>query len=265
MTESTEPVVRLRNARLAFGDRVLWEGLDLEVFPGEFLAVLGPNGSGKTSLVKVLVGQLPLSSGSVSVCAQRVSSGSTRVGYIPQHRSIEHGLGLRGRDLVRLGIDGHRWGLTSRRSDRVRREAGVEKALAEVGAAHLAEVPLGVLSGGEMQRLRIAQALASDPALLLCDEPLLNLDPANAQLVSELIDKRRHAAGTAVLFVTHEINPVRNYVDRVLYLVDGHFRIGTIDEVMTSDTLSQLYRTQVDVVRIRDQYVVVGNRGFCHE
>lgn len=261
----TSPVVSIRDARLTFGDRALWDGLDLDVYPGEFLAVLGPNGSGKSSLLKVLAGQLALSAGSVSVCGQQVSSGSNRVGYIPQHRSVEHGLTLRGRDLVRLGIDGHRWGLTSRRAVRAHNDAVVDDALAQVGAARLADAPLGVLSGGEMQRLRIAQSLASDPALLLCDEPLLNLDPANAQLVSELIDKRRHAADTAVLFVTHEINPVRNFVDRVLYLVDGRFRIGTLDEVMTSETLSQLYGSPVDVLRVRDQYVVVGNRGFCHE
>ena len=101
--------------------------------------------------------------------------------------------------------------------------------------------------------------------LLLCDEPLLNLDPASAEHVSELIDKRRHDAATAVLFVTHDINPVLPFVDRVLYLVDGRFRIGTVDEVMTSENLSALYRSAVDVVRVQGQYVVVGNRGFCHE
>jgi len=172
---------------------------------------------------------------------------------------------MRGRDLVRLGVDGHRWGLTGRRTARRQRDLAVQRALSQVTASHLARTPLSVMSGGELQRLRIAQALAGDPVLLLCDEPLLNLDPAAAQHVSELIEKRRRDASTAVLFVTHDINPVLPYVDRVLYLVDGRFRIGTVDEVMTSENLSALYRSEVDVLRVRGQYVVVGNRGFCHE
>ena len=113
------------------------------------------------------------------------------------------------------------------------------------------------MSGGELQRVRIAQAMASNPALLLCDEPLLNLDPANARLVAELIDRRRRA-GTAVMFVTHEVNPVLPYVDRILYLVAGRFLIGTVAEVMTSATLSELYQSDIQVVRVGDRYVVVG-------
>jgi zinc/manganese transport system ATP-binding protein len=141
----------------------------------------------------------------------------------------------------------------------------VNKVLAQVGAIHYADAPIGRLSGGEQQRLRVAQALVGDPDVLLCDEPLLSLDLAHQRAVSELIDHRRRDAGTAVLFVTHEINPVLPLVDRVLYLVDGRFMIGTPAEVMTSETLSALYRTRVDVLRVRDQIVVVGgtSTGDC--
>ena len=172
---------------------------------------------------------------------------------------MDAGLTLRGRDLVGLGYDGHRWGVTGLRHRRAKR-AVVDRALEQVDGTGLAGVPVGVMSGGELQRVRIAQALATDPALLLCDEPLLNLDPANARLISALIDQRRRESNTAVLFVTHEVNPVLPYVDRVLYLVDD-VSGRTVDEVMTSKTLSELYRADVQVVKIGEQYVVVGQYG----
>ncbi len=251
--------VSLRGARLAFGDRVLWDHLDLSVSPGEFVAVLGPNGSGKTSLLKVLLGQLSLSAGLALVEGKPITSGSGGIGYVPQHRPMDRDVMLRGRDLVRLGIDGRRWGGGPLRSaDRARRRAAVSEALRQVNGAALADVRVGVMSGGELQRVRIAQALASDPRLLLCDEPLLTLDPANAKLVSALIDRRRRDAGTTVIVVTHEINTILPYVDRVLYLVDGRFEIGTVEQVMTSQTLSELYRADIEVVKVRDGYVVVG-------
>lgn len=254
----TDPVVSLSGARLAFGDRVLWDHLDLTVSPGEFIAVLGPNGTGKTSLLKVLLGQLPLSAGTALIDGRPVASGSELIGYVPQHRAVDRGLSLRGRDLVQLGVDGHRWGIAPlRRAGHVHRRDAVNRALAQVHAVKLASVPVGVMSGGELQRVRIAQALASDPVLLLCDEPLLNLDPGSARMVAGLIDRRRRS-GTAVLFVTHEVNPVLPYVDRILYLVNGRFRIGTVAEVMTTETLSELYQADIQVIRVGDRYVVVG-------
>jgi zinc/manganese transport system ATP-binding protein len=141
----------------------------------------------------------------------------------------------------------------------------VDAALAAVGGTGYADAPVGQLSGGEQQRLRVAQALVGDPAVLLCDEPLLSLDLAHQQVVANLIDRRRRAADTAVVFVTHEINPILPLVDRVLYLVDGRFRVGTPDEVMTSATLSTLYRTDVDVLRVRGRLVVVGADARGHD
>ncbi|MBY0287537.1 MAG: metal ABC transporter ATP-binding protein [Mycobacteriaceae bacterium] len=248
-------VAELTSARLAFAERVLWDQLDLTVRAGEFIAVLGPNGTGKTSLLKVLLGQLPLTAGKVTICGKPVEKGSRQIGYVPQHRAIDSGLSLRGCDLVGLGFDGHRWGLAT---DRSAKFTAVQWALDQVNGKALANMPVGVMSGGELQRVRIAQALTTDPVLLLCDEPLLNLDPANARLVSTLIDARRRDANTAVLFVTHEVNPVLPYVDRVLYLVDGRFRIGTVEEVMTSANLSELYRADIQVVKVGSRYVVVG-------
>lgn len=254
--ESEPAAIDIVAARLSFGSRTLWDGLELRVRPGEFIAVLGPNGSGKTSLLKVLLGQLELSEGTATIAGSPVEAGHRDVGYIPQQQTIDPGVALRGVDLVGLGVDGHRWGIGLRgRSARRRR---VEALITEVGAEAFAAAPIGTLSGGEQQRLRVAQALAGDPRVLLCDEPLLSLDLANQRLVAASIDRRRRTHDTAVLFVTHEINPILPLIDRVLYLVDGRFRIGPPDEVMTSAVLSELYRTDVDVLRVRDRLVVVG-------
>jgi zinc/manganese transport system ATP-binding protein len=269
-TESAVPstsdggVVSLRAARLSYGDRTLWDGLDLDVGAGEFIAVLGPNGSGKTSLLRVLLGLQKLTSGTVRVAGAAPGRGNRNIGYIPQQRVIDSTLALRGRDLVGLGYDGHRWGLGvfGRRA----RSRNVEAALADVGATGFADRPVGLLSGGEQQRLRVAQALVNDPRVLLCDEPLLSLDLAHQAAVSNLIAERRHAANTAVLFVTHEINPILPLVDRVLYLVDGRFRVGTPEDVMTSQTLSELYGTTVEVVRVGGQIHVIGaHSALCED
>lgn len=247
------PVLELHDASLAYGPRTLWSGLHLVLHPGEFVAVLGPNGTGKTSLFKVILGLTPLTHGQITVGGRPARRGSPHVGYIPQHRGVGTAT-VRARDLVRQGIDGHRWGLPlPRRAVRDR----VETLLAEVGATGYGNAPTAVLSGGELQRIRVAQALATDPELLLCDEPLLTLDLGNQRAVVELLDRRR-AAGAAVLFITHEINPVMHIADRVLYLVDGKFLLGTVDEVLTSENLTRLYSTPIEVVRSGDRLVVMG-------
>ncbi|GAA2790920.1 metal ABC transporter ATP-binding protein [Saccharopolyspora taberi] len=257
------PAVRLRGAELSYGPRVLWDGLDLDVEPGEFLAVLGPNGSGKTSLLRVLLGLQPLSAGTVRIAGAPAQRGSNKIGYVPQQRSVDATLTLRGSDLVGLGLDGHHWGLGLRRRRERRRR--VDEVLRAVEATAYAKRPLGLLSGGEQQRLRVAQALVGNPAVLLCDEPLLSLDVAHQRRVSNLIAQQARESGAAVLFVTHELNPVLPLVDRVLYLVDGRFRIGTPDEVMNSATLSELYGTDIEVARVGGRLVVSGtDEERCH-
>lgn len=255
------PTVRLRAATQRFGGREVWSGLDLEVAPGEFLAVLGPNGSGKTTLLKVLLGLLRLSEGTVEVGGTEPRRGSHLVGYVPQQKAFDRDIPLRGRDLVRMGLDGHRWGTGL--PNRVARRR-VEQILAEVGATGYADAPLGRLSGGEQQRLRIAQALIGDPQVLLCDEPLLSLDLSHQQAASALIDRRRREHNTSVLFVTHEINPILPMVDRVLYLVGSRWAIGAPSEVLTSERLSALYGTPIDVLRVRGRIVIVGTPDAAH-
>lgn len=245
--------VELRNAAVRLGQRTLWSGLDLTLDAGEFLAVLGPNGTGKTTLLKVLLGLVPLSEGSVRIKGAPPHRGDPELGYVPQQHAFDRSLPIRGRDLVRFGLDGHRWGVPWRGEARRR----VEAVLESVGAADYADAPVGLLSGGEQQRLRIAQALLGDPKVLLCDEPLLALDLASQRAVTRLIDERRRESGTPVVFVTHEINPVLPYVDRILYLVRGRWAIGTPEQILTSERLSDLYGIEVDVVKVRDRYLVV--------
>lgn len=249
----TSPVV-LDHAALRRGDRTLWRDLSLEVARGEFIAVLGPNGAGKSSLLKVLLGLLPLTGGTASVAGRPPHRGSSAVGYVPQQKGFDLDLGVRGRDLVSLGVDGHRFGPWRT----PRRRALVEAAITAVGASPYADRPIGRLSGGEQQRLRIAQALVGDPAVLLCDEPLLSLDLNHQRGVVELLDRRRREAGTAVLMVTHEINPVLPFVDRVVYIVEGRCAVGTPGEVLTSERLSELYGTRIDVLRVRNRIIVLG-------
>jgi zinc/manganese transport system ATP-binding protein len=250
------PALEIRGASLRRGERELWSGLDLTVTPGELVAVLGPSGSGKTTLLRAILGLEPLSGGSITVLGDPVRGrGNRRVGYLPQSRPLPPDTALRGRDLVTLGVSGHRFGLPfPRRGDRDRVDALIDA----VGARDFADRPVGHLSGGEQQRLRAGQALADDPGLLLCDEPLTSLDLANQQAVIGLIDRHRREKDAAVLLVTHDINPVLSKVDRILYLANGRFTLGTPYEVLTSKTLSDLYGAPVFVLRAGDRLVVVG-------
>ena len=254
MSDEGHSVVSVEGLALRFGERTLWEDLSFELDSGEFLAILGPNGTGKTSLLRILLGILKPNSGRVEVQG-RPPKCCAAIGYIPQQRIFDRDLSLRARDLVRLGLDGHKWGVNV--LSRAQRQR-IDRALAEVGASDYAEAAIGRLSGGEQQRLRVAQALVSDPAVLLADEPLLSLDLSYQRVITELLDARRRRFGTPVLFVTHDINPILPIVDRVLYLAPGRWAIGTADEVLTTETLSSLYETEVDVLRVRGRVVVVG-------
>jgi zinc/manganese transport system ATP-binding protein len=248
-------VLRLSGASLAYGRRTLWSDLDLDIAPGEFVAVLGANGSGKTSLMRVILGLQPLTSGRIEVAGRPARRGSDDIGYVPQQRRADPLTPLRARDVVGQGLDGHRWGIGRPSAPRRRRIAA---ALDSVGAGDYADMPIGLLSGGEQQRVRIAQALVADPPLLLCDEPLLSLDLTSQRTVTALVDRRRREHSTAILFVTHEVNPVLPYVDRVLYLAGGRFRVGTVDEVLNSATLSELFGAPIEVVRVGGRILVAG-------
>jgi zinc/manganese transport system ATP-binding protein len=247
--------VELRDANLTLGSRTLWHDLSLTIKSGEFIAVLGPNGAGKSTLLKTLLGLQPLSTGSVLVLGKPAERGNTGIGYIPQQKNFDPSLPLRGRDLVQLGLNGSHFGIRSKRTEDIGK---VDKVIADVGATAYANDPIGLLSGGEQQRLRIAQALVSNPRLLLCDEPLLSLDLASQQTVTSLIHEYRKAHDAAVIFVTHEINPILPVVDKVLYIANGKWLLDTPEKVLQSKTLSELYESKIEVLNVHGRVLVVG-------
>jgi zinc/manganese transport system ATP-binding protein len=252
---SQEPIVELEQVRIQFGKRIILQEISMTVNAGEFIVVLGPNGAGKSTLLKVLLGLIRPSAGAVRALGQAPRRGNNAIGYAPQHRALEADLALRAYDVVGFGLDGNRWGpgFPSRK-----RKTLIDEALAEVDATAFADAPVGQLSGGEQQRLLIAQALLTNPQLLLLDEPLASLDLSHEQEIVSLINRVCRARGVAALLVTHDVNPLLSCVDRVLYMANGHSAMGTPDEVITSSTLSKLYGSQVAVVQALDRVFVVG-------
>lgn len=247
--------LRIRGAALSFGERRLWTDLDLDVVPGELVAVLGPNGSGKTSLLRAILGLQPLDAGAIEVAGRPPARARSAIGYVPQQRAIPTDLALRARDLVGFGVSGTRFGLPL---PSARDRARVDELLQRVGAASYGSMPVGRLSGGEQQRLRIAQALAGEPRLLLLDEPLLSLDLQHQRGLADLLTRERDRGEAGILVVTHDVNPLLGLVDRVLYLAGGRVKVGTPDEVLRSEVLTDLYGTPVDVLRSNGRLVVVG-------
>lgn len=257
----SSPLLSIQNATLEFGDRQLWSGLNLDVAPHEFIAVIGSNGSGKTSLLRAILGQEKLTSGTIALNGKPAGHGNSKIGYIPQNRTTDAALPVRAKDLLSLGVDGDRFGISL---PSIKKRRRIERTLEAVGATAFANKRIGLLSGGELQRVRVGQAVIGEPDLILADEPLSALDLAQQKSIAELLDRERREHSAAVLFVTHDVNPILEYVDRVLYLANGRFKIGKPDEVLRSEVLSELYGTAVDVVRNQGRIVVVGTVDHHH-
>ncbi len=253
--------VAFDGAGISLGGRHIWRAVSFDVEVGEFVAVLGPNGSGKSTLLKALLGLLPLTEGHVRVFGRPVSRGNDQVGYLPQRRSFDPDLRIRAVDLVRLGLDGARWGLqipswipgATARS----RAARVAEVIELVGAGPFARRPIGELSGGEQQRVLIAQALVSGARMLVLDEPLESLDLNNQQAISTLIQSICRERDVTVLLVAHDVNPILPFLDRVVYVANGQVVSGRPHEVIQTEILSRLYGAQVEVLRTSDGRIVV--------
>ncbi|WP_246384806.1 metal ABC transporter ATP-binding protein [Gluconacetobacter asukensis] len=255
------PPVDMAHVTLRIGDRIILSDVGLTVPAGAFVGMLGPNGAGKSSLIRAILGVVPVAAGRISVFGRPVGRGNHDIGYLPQFpaRSAPR---LDGRSFIAAALHGERWGLPCDwRPGRHRRHDAMEidRVLDLVGAMHLARRPIDHLSGGERQRLLLAQALLGRPRLLLLDEPLASLDPHRAREVVALVDTIRRQLGIAVLFSTHDLNPLLGVMDRVLYVGRGAARLGTVDEVVTGPVLSALYGMPVEVIRANGRIFVVAD------
>ena len=250
-------VVALDHAAIALGGRTILADASFTIGAGEFIGVLGPNGAGKTTLLRAILGLLPPSAGTVRVFGREPKRGDPAIGYLPQLRTVLPDLRVRGLDFIGASLNGERWGLPSlTRHDRIM----IEETLDAVGARELGARPLSEMSGGERQRLLLAQALIGAPKLLLLDEPLISLDARHQEVAIDVVRKVCRERKITVLFSAHELNQLLGTLDRVLYLGNGQAVLGSVDEVITAPVLSRLYDTEIEVVRTHG-HIFVMSRG----
>ena len=248
--------ISLDHVTLAVGGAPILSDISLAVGEGEFIGVLGPNGSGKTTIMRAVLGLLRPRAGRIEVFGRAPERGNAAIGYLPQTRSAPPVARLSGWDFLASSIDGHRWGFP-RLSAAGRRE--IETCLARVGGADLARRPLSAMSGGERQRLLIAEALVGRPRLLVLDEPLIGLDPHQQHVVVDLVRRLSRDMKLNVLFSAHERNQLLGAIDRVLYLGHGRAALGAADEVITPETLTRLYGAPIQVIRAGGRYFVLSD------
>ena len=255
---SIPPVLQVDGVSVSFGNRHVLDEVSFEIRPGEFTGLIGSNGVGKTTLLRVILGTQRADRGTVRIGGSNAGQRARSLGYVPQKVLLDPDVPMRTRDLVALGLDGNRFGFGRRTKEQ--RQA-VERALVDVGAEQFADNRVGTLSGGEQQRVLIAHALVSRPQLLLLDEPLANLDPRSAQEVVGLLHLVAEEHGVAILLSAHEMNALLPVMDRIVYLTAGRAASGTTDEVVRSDVLSRLYGHHVDVLRLHGRVLVVAEPG----
>jgi len=247
-------VIELDHVTLSVGGRAVLRDVSCGIAQGEFIGVLGPNGAGKTTLLRAILGLIRPDIGRMSVFGRTPQRGDAAIGYLPQLRTLLPDLRVRGLDFIASSLRGERWGLPL---PSARARKAVAATLAAIGARELAERPLADMSGGERQRLLLAQALLGEPKLLLLDEPLISLDQRHQESVVDLVRRFARQRGITVLFSAHELNQLIGALDRVLYLGNGRAALGTVAEVMTAPVLSRLYGTNIEVVHAHGNIFVL--------
>jgi zinc/manganese transport system ATP-binding protein len=251
-----EPVIVARDLAAGYGGRAVWSQANFSIEHGSFTAILGPNGGGKSTLIRMILGLLSPSLGQLDVLGEKPRRGNPLIGYIPQRSTFDPELSIRGSDFVSLGVDGHRWGVRLPGAAAAREAAA---AIGSVDADTYADRPIGQLSGGEQQRLLLAQALVGNPRLLLMDEPLSQLDVRNQSLIVQLIGDLKRARELTVLLIAHDVNPLLPHIDHVLYVAHGKVAMGRPEEIITSEALTEIYSTPVEVLKdSRGRVFVVG-------
>jgi zinc/manganese transport system ATP-binding protein len=265
MTTDDRNVITGRDLSAGYGDMMVWGDANFSIRKGEFVGILGPNGAGKTTLFRLLLGLAQPKRGELELFGQKPKRGNPRIGYVPQRHAVDQELAIEALEIVRLGACAGAWGFDLPGETGRERQKALE-ALKDVGAEDLAHRPLGALSGGELQRVFLAQALSGDPELLLLDEPLANLDIRRESELVQLIQNVVRSRGVTALLIAHNINPLLPVLDRVVYVANGRVATGTPEEVLTSDTLSKLYDTPVEVLRdSRGRIAIVGaEEGHLH-
>ncbi|MGD1087544.1 MAG: ATP-binding cassette domain-containing protein [Verrucomicrobiota bacterium] len=256
------PILSIKNVGVHLGGRDILREVSAEIFPGEFIGVFGPNGAGKSVLMRCLLGLIPHCAGHLSVFGEPPGQANRVIGYMPQSRTNLENTALSARSLVSAVEGGNRWGMPwSTRASR----AEVEQAIVLAGAEDYANRPFSVLSGGEKQRIMLAQALIGKPRLLILDEPLISLDPRNQMRMIECVAGIKATTGATILFVAHDVNPLIGVMDRVIYVAGGAAAIGAADDIISSATLSKLYGTKIHVVRAEGRIFIVADEGNVTE
>lgn len=260
MSSNESEIVHARKLSVGYRSKTVWKDATFDINRGEFVAVIGPNGAGKTTLFRLLLGLQQPASGTVSVFDSRPHRGNPRIGYVPQKHAIDNDTNVESLELVRLGLSGTRWGIDPFSKDD--RTAALD-ALESVGGAELARRPLSQLSGGELQRVFLAEALVSKPDLLLLDEPLSNLDIRRERELVQLVDNVVSSRNVAALLIAHNINPLLPFLDKVIYMANGKVATGAPAEVLTSERLSALYGVQIEVLKdSRGHIAIIGTEEY---
>jgi zinc/manganese transport system ATP-binding protein len=247
-------ILALDGVDVSLAGRQILKDVTFSLREGEFTGLIGSNGAGKTTLLRVILGLERATSGTVLLDGVPRSRTNRSIGYVPQKVSLDPDMPLRARDLVALGLDGHRFGVPIPSK---KRKLAVEQMMQAVDAERFADARVGSLSGGEQQRVLIAHALIGRPRLLLLDEPLANLDLGSGQEIVALLARIAREQDVAVLLSAHEMNPLLPVMDRIVYLAGGRAASGNINEVVRDDVLSELYGHEVHVHVLHGRILVV--------